>query len=199
MQGAAVTRTLDSLPGLAGVLQLKTGGAYAVESLSLAMALMAGPSHAGEWSAVVGVPDFGLAAAASYGLDLDRTVIVPRPGEHWLSVAAGLLEAATVVAIRPPARVTEHQAERLRSRLRQKDASLICLGEWPRADATVRIVRSTWMGLGRGHGHLTSRLVDIEVQQSGPVRRASLWLPAPDQSVVATDEHVVSINTAKAG
>jgi len=199
MQGAAVTRTLDSLPGLAGVLQLKTGGAYAVESLSLAMALMAGPSHAGEWSAVVGVPDFGLAAAASYGLDLDRTVIVPRPGEHWLSVAAGLLEAATVVAIRPSARVTEHQAERLRSRLRQKDASLICLGEWPRADATVRIVRSTWMGLGRGHGHLTSRLVDIEVQQSGPVRRASLWLPAPDQSVVATDEHVVAINTAKAG
>ena len=88
------------------------------------MALMAGPSHAGEWTAVVGVPDFGLEAAAAYGLDLDRTVIVPRPGEHWLSVAAGLLEVATVVAIRPPARVTEHQAERLRARLRQKDAAL---------------------------------------------------------------------------
>ena len=30
----------------------------------------------------------------------------------------------------------------------------------------------------------------VEVQQSGPVRRVSLWLPALDQSVVATDEHV---------
>jgi len=76
---------------------------------------------------------------------------------------------------------------------------LICLGEWPRADATVRIVRSTWMGLGHGHGHLTSRLVDVEVQQSGPMRQASLWLPALDQSVVAADEHVVPLNTAKAG
>ena len=101
MQGSAVTRTLESLPGLAGVLQLKTGGAYATDSLSLAMALLAGPSAAGEWSAVVGVPDFGLEAAAAYGLDLDRTVVVPRPGEHWLSVTAGLLEVAGVVLVQP--------------------------------------------------------------------------------------------------
>ena len=141
MQGSAVTRTLESLPGLAGVLQLKTGGAYAVDSPSLAMALMAGPSRAGEWSAVIGVDDFGLEAAAAYGLDLDRTVIIPDPGEHWLSVAAGLLEVATLVVVRPPVRVSEQQAERLRSRLRQKDAALICLGGWPRSDATLRIIR----------------------------------------------------------
>ena len=77
MQGSAVTRTLESLPGLAGVLPLRTGGAYATDSLSLAMALLAGPSAAGEWSAVVGIPDFGLEAAAGYGVDLDRTVVVP--------------------------------------------------------------------------------------------------------------------------
>ena len=77
MQGSAVTRTLESLPGLEGVLPLRTGGAYATDSLSLAMALLAGPSSAGEWSAVVGMPDFGLEAAAAYGLDLDRTVVVP--------------------------------------------------------------------------------------------------------------------------
>ena len=94
---------MESLPGLAGVLQLKTGGAYAVDSPSLAMALMAGPSQAGEWSAVVGMPDFGLEAAAAYGLDLDRTVVVPDPGEHWLSVTAGLLEVATLVLVRPSA------------------------------------------------------------------------------------------------
>ncbi len=163
MQGAAVSRTLESLPGLAGVIRLKTGGVYATDSTSLAMALLAGPSQAGEWAAVVGVPDFGLEAAAAYGLDLDRTVVVPRPGEHWLSVTAGLLEVAGVVVVSPYAAVTDHQSERLRSRLRQKDAALICLGDWPRADATLRVTGSTWFGLGQGYGHLTGRQVEVRV------------------------------------
>ena len=66
MQGAAVSRTLESLPGLSGVIQLKTGEAYAVDSPSLATALVAGPSQAGEWVAFVGVPDLGLEAAAQF-------------------------------------------------------------------------------------------------------------------------------------
>ncbi len=65
MQGPAVSRTLESLPGLSGVIQLRTGEAYAVDSPSLATALVAGPSQAGEWIAFVGVPDLGLEAAAS--------------------------------------------------------------------------------------------------------------------------------------
>ncbi len=186
MQGSAVTRTLESLPGLAGVLPLRTGGAYATDSLSLAMALLAGPSAAGEWSAVVGMPDFGLEAAAAYGLDLDRTVVVPRPGEHWLSVTAGLLDVAGVVLVRPSATVTEHQAERLRARLRQKDAALVCLGAWPRADATLRVTRSTWTGLGQGHGHLVARQVEVMVRTGASPRTVSLWLPAPDQRVLVT-------------
>ena len=187
MQGSAVTRNLESLPGLAGVLQLKTGGAYAVDSPSLAMALMAGPSRAGEWSAVIGVDDFGLEAAAAYGLDLDRTVIIPDPGEHWLSVAAGLLEVATLVVVRPPVQVSEQQAERLRSRLRQKDAALVCLGGWPRSDATLRITASTWFGLGRGHGHLSRRQVEVMITSAGPPQRVSLWLPGQDLDVIEVE------------
>ena len=184
MQGSAVTRTLESLPGLAGLLPLRTGGAYATDSLSLAMALLAGPSAAGEWSAVVGIPDFGLEAAATYGMDLDRTAVVPRPGEHWLSVTAGLLDVAGVVLVRPGAAVTEHQAERLRARLRQKDAVLVCLGAWPRAAATLRVTRSTWVGLGHGHGHLVARQVEVVVRAGASPRTVSLWLPAPDQRVL---------------
>jgi hypothetical protein len=188
MQGARVVRTLESLPGLAGVIWLKTGGAYATDSPSLAMALLAGPSQAGEWVAVVGVSDFGLEAAASYGLDLDRTVIIPRPGEHWLSVTAGLLEVAGVVVVSPYAAVTDSQAERLRSRLRQKDAALICLGDWPRADATLRVTGSTWIGLGQGYGHLTGRQVEVVVSSGGAPHAVSLWLPAPDQTVTVIEE-----------
>ncbi|HEV2929829.1 MAG TPA: hypothetical protein VGW74_14135 [Propionibacteriaceae bacterium] len=192
IQGAGVSRTLESLPALAGVIRLKTGGAYATDSPSLAMALLAGPSQAGEWAAVVGVSDFGLEAAAAYGLDLDRTVVVPRPGEHWLSVTAGLLEVAGVVVVSPYAAVTDHQAERLRSRLRQKDAALICLGDWPRADATLRITGSTWFGLGQGYGHLVGRRVEVVVSTGGSPRSVSLWLPAPDQTVTVIEEPVVA-------
>jgi len=188
MQGAGVSRTLESLPGLAGVIRLRSGGAYATDSPSLAMALLAGPSSAGEWAAVVGVPDFGLEAAAGFGLDLDRTVIIPRPGEHWLSVTAGLLEVAGVVVVSPYGAVADSQAERLRSRLRQKDAALICLGDWPRADATLRVVGSTWLGLGQGYGHLTGRRVEVVVSSGGAPHAVSLWLPAPDQTVTVLKE-----------
>jgi hypothetical protein len=191
MQGAGVSRTMESLPGLTGVVRLKTGGVYATDSPSLAAALLAGPSQAGEWTAVVGVPDFGLEAAAAYGLDLDRTVVVPRPGEHWLSVTAGLVEVAGVVLVSPYAVVTDHQAERLRSRLRQKDAALICLGTWPRADATLRVTRSTWFGLGQGHGRLTGRQVEVVVSSGGSPRSVSLWLPSLDQTVTVIEETVV--------
>ena len=102
MQGSAISRTLESVPGLSGVIQLRTGEAYAVDSPSLAMALVAGPSQAGEWIAIVGAPDLGLEAAAGFGMDLERTVVVPRPGELWLSVTAGLLDVATVVIVKPP-------------------------------------------------------------------------------------------------
>nr|WP_294692388.1 hypothetical protein [uncultured Friedmanniella sp.] len=184
MQGAAVTRTLDTLPALDQVVQLRTGGAYAVDSPSLAMALMAGPSMAGEWSAVVGVPEFGLEAAAGFGLALERTIVVPAPGEHWLSVTAGLADVVSVVLVKPSSPVTEHQAERLRSRLRQKDAALICWGSWPRCDATVSVLASSWTGLGQGHGHLRGREVEVGVRRGGaPVQRTSLWLPGVDSGV----------------
>lgn len=184
MQGAAVTRTLDSLPALAEVVRLKTGGAYAVDSPSLAMALMAGPSLAGEWSAVVGIPEFGLEAAADFGLALERTVVVPAPGEHWLSVVAGLADVVSVVLVRPASPVSESQAERLRSRLRQKDAALICWGRWPRSDAEISVSASAWTGLGRGHGHLRGREVEVSVRRgSAPVRRTALWLPGVDRRV----------------
>ena len=163
------------------------------------MALMAGPSQAGEWTAVVGAPDFGLEAAAELGVDLQRMVVVPRPGEHWLSVAAGLLDVVGVVVVRPPAPVTEHQAERLRARLRQKDAALVCWGSWPRCDATLSISDSSWLGLGRGHGHLSARQVVVTVSQGGPVRRVPLWLPGLDRQIAERELAPVPLTIAQAG
>ncbi len=200
MQGAAVTRSLPSLPGLAQVMGLRTGAAYGVDSASLALALLAGPSQAGEWVAMIGAPDLGFEAAAGFGVDLDRTIVVPRPGEHWLTVTAGLVDVATVILVRPPVAVTEHQAERLRSRLRQKDATLVCWGSWPRCDARMTVRSSTWTGLGRGHGRLQGRRVVVDViRGSAPRRSVGLWLPGVDQVIAEAGAPVADLHQVLAG
>jgi hypothetical protein len=189
MQGSAISRSLESVPGLSGVIQLRTGEAYAVDSPSLAMALAAGPSQAGEWIGIVGAPDLGLEAAAGFGIDLERTVVVPRPGELWLSVTAGLLDVASMVIVKPPVPASAQQAERLKARLRMKDA----------ADATLTVTESSWHGLGRGHGRLTARSVVVSVRQGGAARRIQLWLPGLDQQIAELDHVVVPLAMAQAG
>lgn len=184
MQGAAVSRRLPLLPGLGEVISLHTGMVASLDSPGLAMSLMAGPSQAGEWTAVVGVPEFGFDAALAFGVDLGRCIVVPEPGEHWLSVTAGLVEVTTVVLVRPPVPVTDHQATRMLARLRQKDAALLVetgqLGDraWPRPQRRLSVTDNRWSGLGRGHGHLQSRRVTVRSRGGGvPDRTVDLWLP----------------------
>ena len=64
---------------------------------SLAMAVAAGPSTSGAWTAVVGDPDLGLAAVGELGVALERLLIVrPEPG-NWSSALAALVGAVDVV------------------------------------------------------------------------------------------------------
>jgi len=188
------------LDALEGLVHLRTGGVYGVDSPSLAMVLLAAASRSGEWSAIVGAPEFGYEAAAAFGVDLRRTLAVPDPGEHWASVAAGLVDVATVVIIRPPSLVSERQAARLRSRLVQKDAALIVWGEWPRCTQRLVVKESAWSGLGEGYGRLLGRQVEVVVTGSGrPEQTAKLWLPDEDQQVRRTGLRAVMPLQAQAG
>ena len=161
------TRALDTSPTVAGLLpggSLRTGVAYSIEgSTSLAMALMAGPSGAGAWCGVVGVPTFGTEAARAAGIDLERLALVPYPGDQWLPVTAALADVLTVVLVRPPLPPSDGSVARLMARLRERGTTLIVLGQWPGAEARLRVRRSQWGGLGDGHGHLTSRELVVEV------------------------------------
>jgi len=183
MQGGGLTRAMPVAEPLEPLLTPRTGGVYAVDSSSLAMVLLAAPSQAGEWVAVVGAPDFGLEAAAGFGVDLTRVIAVPDPGERWLDVVAGLVEVVSVVLVRTE-RVGEHQAARLRTRLRQRDAMLVAWGDWPRCDARLSIESSYWLGVGRGHGRITGRRAVVSVRRSGrPAGQVALWLPGLDLGV----------------
>ena len=92
MEGGPARLPVPVLPALSGLVTLRAGGSYAVDSASLALALVAGASQAGEWVGFAGWPDFGAEAAAELGIDLARTVLVPDPGEHWLEVTAALVD-----------------------------------------------------------------------------------------------------------
>ncbi|MEX0428380.1 hypothetical protein AB3X52_12185 [Nocardioides sp. DS6] len=178
-------REIATHEALSGIVQLRAGGAYAVDGLSLAMALLAGPSRAGEWCAVVGVDDFGVEAAAELGINLDRTILVPRPRDSWLEATAALVDVVTLVAVRPPSRVPDRIAEKLGARLRTRGAALIAVGDrgqdWPRADARLSVAAPQWSGAGCGEGHLRARRLVVEVRRgAAPARRTSLWFPAAD-------------------
>src|SRR5690554_4060416 len=101
-------RSLPTLPALQALLPggLRQGTAYSVTgSTTLAMALLAGPSAQGAWCGVLGMPDFGIEAASRLGIDLARLVLVPTPGNQWLTVAAAMTDVLSVVVARSPSRI----------------------------------------------------------------------------------------------
>jgi len=196
MQDGLPRLPLETHPALAGLVQLRAGGSYSVDSASLALALLAGPSKAGSWAAAVGVSDFGAEAARALGVDLDRTVLVPDPGEQWLEVVAALVDVVTVVLVRPPGRVLGSVAEKLGARLRKRSAALVVLGDWPRAEVRLTTRSPAWSGVGEGHGHLRARQILVEAQRgSAPPRRGALWFPAEDQTYRRADE-LLAVPTA---
>lgn len=192
MQDGMPRLPLETHPALAGLVRLRAGGSYAVDSASLALALMAGPSSAGGWCAAVGMPDFGAEAARELGVDLERTVLVPDPGDQWLEVTSALVDVVTLVLVRPQGRVTERVAELLGARLRKRSAALVALvgpgGDWPRAEVRLTTREPVWSGIGAGHGHLRARRILVEARRgSAPPRRGALWFPSPDQTYRAQE------------
>lgn len=187
MQDGVPRMPLPTLPAFDGLVQLRTGGSYGVDSAGLAVALLAGPSQAGAWAAVIGAPDLGLEAAAAMGVDLTRTILVPDPGQSWLEVTAAMVDVVSVVLLRPPAQVSEHVAGRLGARLRKRSSVLIAWGEWPRCEATLSLSESVWSGAGQGHGHLHTRRVVVSVSSArrgtAPPTRTPMWLPGADLQV----------------
>ena len=178
MEHKPAGQPVPTLPGLADLVPLQAGAAYAVDSASLALALAAGASRAGEWVGFAGCPDFGAEAAAELGVALSRTVLVPDPGEHWLEVTAALVDVMRVVVLRPPASVDERTAGILDSRLRTRSAVLVVHGDWPRVQARVSVEESVWTGPASGSGQLHERRARIVVRRGArPPQRAELTWP----------------------
>jgi len=191
------SRLIPTHPAIANLLPgggLKQGATYSVErSVTLLMALLAGPSAAGSWCGVVGVPEFGVEAAASFGIDLERLVLVPEPGDQWLAVTAAVADVMGIVVTRPPKRASDTSLARLAARLRQRGSTLLVLGSWPQSEAMLSLSESSWTGIGEGHGTLSARQVTVTVSSrlGERPRSARLWLPDPQQQFRAVQSPAI--------
>ncbi|MBV9097814.1 MAG: hypothetical protein JO079_07135 [Frankiaceae bacterium] len=175
-----VAPPLDALFPYGG---LARGSVVTVDSLTVALALLAATSAAGAWCAAAGLPDLGLAAAADAGIDLQRFVVVPAPGEQWAVAVATLLDGVGLVLARPPARLKASDARRLAARIRERRGVLLLAdGQWPeQVDLRIRLETSEWTGLSDGYGRLLRRRTGLVATGRGAAareRRVSAWLPA---------------------
>lgn len=159
---------------------LRRGGTVAVHgSTALLFALLAAATETGSWAAVVGMPDLGIRAAAELGVATDRLALVRHPGAQLPAVTAALLDGMDVVAV-TRGRLTDAHVRRLSARARHRGAVLVAMGSWPGADLELRPERTTWHGLGDGHGYLTSRELTIRARGRGAAARpmtATVLLP----------------------
>ncbi len=99
---------------------------------SLPVAMAAAVTAAGGHVAIVGLPDFGLLAAAEMGADLSRLAVIPQPGSDPVEVAAVLMDGMDLVVLGlagssvPPTR-----SRAVVARARQRGCSLLVTGgQW---------------------------------------------------------------------
>lgn len=173
---------------------LRRGSTVAVDdatchgATSLLIALLAEASRAGEWCAVLGIPELGAVLAAELGVALDRLAAVPEPGRAWPTVAAALLDGIDVVVVRPPYRPGAREMRRLTARARERGRVLVVAGPWEGAELRLRTVASRWHGVDAGHGQLRARELRVRAEGRGAAarpREAALWLPAPGARIEA--------------
>lgn len=163
LAGEQLLPVVPSLERLFPARGMRRGAVVGVTgSVALALAVLVGPSQAGSWTAVVGLPDLGALAAEELGVDLARCALVPDPGPTWPTVVAALLDAIDVVAVRPPARVRASDARRLAARARERGSVLVVVGAWPEGpDVRLTVTGAEWRGLAQGHGALAGRRLSV--------------------------------------
>lgn len=165
---------------------------------SLLYTLLAGP--VGCWSALVGMPGLGLAAAAELGVDLNRVALIPDPGADALQVVSILIDGVDLVAVAlsPSIRPAASRQRVIGGRLRQRGSVLLVLGPWPGADLVLTARGIGWHGLGQGHGRLRDRELAVQVggrRAAGPGSRVELVLRA-DRSAVRIEPTAPAVPAA---
>ena len=164
---------------------LQTGTSYTVSpSPSLVLALLSAASQKGLWCAVVGMPTLGVEAAAAFGIDLARLILVPSPGDRWLAATSALAEVVPLIVVAPGTRARDADVARLSARLRDRGCTLLVTESpgaerWPQSEGTIRLHDPHWHGLGAGWGLLSDCTVTVKAQTRHSPRPSSVRVHLP--------------------
>jgi hypothetical protein len=198
----ATERLISVHPVLAELLVeggLRRGTTMAVKpdsgGVSLALGLVAAATSEGRWVALVGGPGasaavgWGFGAAHELGVRLERTVVINPDGASWAAVMAACIDGFELVVTRPPERLAVADARRLTARLRERGSVLVTVGSCSiEPDVQLEVRSSQWSGIGRGHGYLQQRRVEVQAQgRRGATRprRVMFDLPGGDGQLLA--------------
>ena len=188
-------RSLPVLPALESLLPsgIRRGATVTVDggpgATALALALAAGASQAGSWTAVVGAGrhgPVGSLAAHELGVALERLLVVPDPpNDQRATVVAALLDAVDVILVggRP---CNAGDTRRLAARARERGAVIVSLPGSGGPGADVQLSVSSSASSWSCNGRLLARRVTVVAGGRGtaaPRRRAELWLPDADGAV----------------
>lgn len=157
-------------------------------AVSLAMATASAASMAGSWTAVIGFPDIGLAAAAEAGMALERLVrIGPADAADtaavpWPEVLAAAVDGFEVLIVGPLlARLPGAVVRRVLARAATRHVVVVAV-DAPAfgADLVLGTTEVAWQGIDAGHGVASGRraAVCVSGRRMPRERRASLMLPS---------------------
>ncbi len=178
--------------GLAPMLPhgLRRGQVVAVEgSTSLMLALVSQASRQGAWTAIVGMPNVGVLAAARRGIDLHRVALIPHPGAQAPATLGACLDGMDIVMVGQGVALSDADRRRLAARARERGCVMVVAGPWPGAHVALTVERTRWRGLGSGEGRLRERDVTVAIsgRSAGSTRRVVVTLDVDDQQVRSGD------------
>src|SRR5699024_7531528 len=105
----------------------------------------------------------GVAAAAEFGIDLRRLVLIPEPGPQAAGVLAAIVDGFDVVAVGAGAVLRPGQRRRLLGRARTQRTAVFA--PWREMPTRLAVERTAWTGVGSGGGYLRQRR--LTVRRSG--------------------------------
>lgn len=186
-----VDEPLGSMLPDGGLPRGRVVGCSGPAAVSLACAVVAGAARAGSWLLLLGAPTVGLEALAELGVPLHRVVSVAtdaRPAS-WAERMAAATDGFELIVTTPP-RGADRVERKVRQRVQARGAVVVTVGGSALGDdLTFTSARPRWVGIGRGHGRLVGRQVEVELagrRIPRPVRR-TLWLPGPDGRMQAVE------------
>lgn len=162
----------SDIKGLVGQRGIRLGSTVAViGSTSLLQTLLRTPTQQGFWSVVVGMPTFGVLAAAEIGVAIERLLFVHHPKDAWITIASSLLDAFPIVVLQPTPYFTHSQARRLSAKAQARHHILITYGEhaarWPQCDYIFHGENVHWDGVSQGYGYLHTQKMNVAVRGKG--------------------------------